>query len=111
MAIRYCKNVKITCTLTPDGEQQKCVISLGGKRLGVQHVRLPMHLTYASDSPIAYDKAAHAALSFAVDEEERGERSYGDLASHLEYTDSGYAIRRQKAYRHNVGPRGGGSYR
>jgi hypothetical protein len=107
MAIRYCKNVKIDCKLvpaTPYGEQYKCNISRDGKKLGVQYVGLPNFIGGGIDSPKAYDSAAHAALAFAVDQD-------GDLADYLEYTDSGFAIRRQKAYRHEVGPRGGGSYR
>ena len=114
MAIRYCKNVKIDCKLVPapgwpHGHEYKCALYTKGsdgreRRMWDGNVGIPQSLSHAIDSPLAYDKAAHAALSFAVDEND-------DIANHLEYTDSGFAIRRQKAYRHTVGPRGGGSYR
>jgi hypothetical protein len=92
MAIRYCGSVKIDCKLIPalgrpHGEQYKCNISLGGLHIGTQYVGLPAHLTHAIDSAKAYDEAAHAALSFASDEDER-------ISDECDYTDTDYAIRR-----------------
>jgi len=100
MAIRYCGSVKIDCKLVPakhmpHGEQYKCTISFGKAGVvSVQHVGLPAHLTEAIDSPKAYDDAARAALSFATSEDTALGTwcDYND--SGLDYTDSGYAIRR-----------------
>jgi hypothetical protein len=70
MATRYCGKVKIDCKLVraphmPHGEQYKCNISIGGKKLCTDYVGIPAHLTHAIDSPRAYDSAASAALAFA----------------------------------------------
>ena len=73
MATRWCGNVKINCTLVNKpysaggGEQYKCTLSKGVKKLGTEYVGLPMHLSHAVDSPIAIDNAVHAAISFALD--------------------------------------------
>jgi hypothetical protein len=99
MAIRYCGSVKIDCKLVPalgrpHGESYKCNISIGGKNIGTQYVGMPIYLNESTDSAEAYDSAAHAALSFASDEEERGEKDWGGISDKCDYTDSGYAIRR-----------------
>jgi len=80
MAIRYCGRMKIDCKLIPakhmpHGEQYKCDLSIGSQSLGIQYVGLPAHLTEAIDSPKAYDDAARAALSFAVDDDTIDENS------------------------------------
>ena len=94
MAIRYCGRVKIDCKLVParhmpHGEQYKCSLSIGSQHLCTQHVGLPAHLTHAIDSPSAYDDAAHAARSFATDEDAVSENS-------LSFTDDGYDIQRKR---------------
>lgn len=91
MVTRYCGSVAIWCRLVPaahmsHGEQYECKISERGLHLTTQHVGLPAHLRHAIDSPKAYDEAAHAALSFAVDA--------GMDESGLAYTDSGFEIKR-----------------
>jgi hypothetical protein len=114
MAIRYCGRVKIDCKLIPaltssHGEQYKCNISIGGKKVATQYVGIPVYIGRSIDSPLSYDEAAHAALSFATDG--RDEHGIGDVCDYSEGLGEVFAIRRQKAYRHEVGPRGGGSYR
>jgi hypothetical protein len=52
----------------PHGEQYKCTLSVGGRKSATEYVGAPKHLMYDLDSPAAYDEAAHAALSFAIDE-------------------------------------------
>jgi len=94
MVARYCGKVKIALTITSDNERYQCTLTARGKRLGSVVVGLPMHLEHSIDSPIAYDKAAHAALSFAMDEDERGEKDWGHLNFLLEHTDSGFVVRR-----------------
>lgn len=101
MAIRYCGSVKINCKLVPakhmpHGEQYKCDISIGGKKLGTQYVGIPSYLTHAIDSPMAYDSAAHAAISFATDEADRGEKEWDGLSDAVDWSDDGYAIGRRK---------------
>lgn len=53
------------------------------------YVGAPAYLEHAVDSPIAYDRAAHAAISFA-DEEEPG------VGEHAAMTDTGWLISRTK---------------
>jgi len=96
MATRYCGKVKIALTITNDGEGYNCVLTARGKRLGSVRVNLPPHLSHSIDAPIAYDKAAHAALSFATDEDERGEKDWGHLAMLLDHNDAGFSVRRSK---------------
>jgi len=105
MAIRYCGSVKIDCKITqaqhvPGGEHYKCDISVGGQKLGTQYVGIPEAYSgwVATDSAKAYDEAAHAALSFAVDEEERGKKDWGGIGDKCDNTDSGYMIRRTLNY-------------
>lgn len=103
MATRYCGQVKITVRIVParhmpHGEQYACVISLHGKHLGTMHVGIPAHITRAIDSPEEYDDAARAALSFAADEEERGEKDWGSIDGVCDYGESSYFVRRGKEY-------------
>lgn len=92
MATRYCGKVKIGCTYRDRENDYRCTMSAGGKRIGVEYVGAPRHLTHAVDSPKAYDDAAHAALSFASSEGKLDERD-------LDFTDSGYRIRRASGRR------------
>jgi hypothetical protein len=97
-ARRYSGEVRIELTLVPapnmpHGEQYRCDISLRGVRLGTQYVGIPAHLEHAIDSPEAFDAAARAALSFAVDEEERGERDWRGFADHCELGPDGWIVR------------------
>ena len=89
MATRYSGNVRINLRYTDHDGQYHCnvVWTDGRKNVIVGH---PAHLTMSVDSPEAYDRAAHAALSF-VDNEPAYQRS-GHFAP--DYTDFGYAIRR-----------------
>ena len=98
MATRYCGRVKIDCKLIPalgrpHGEQYKCNISIGGKKVDTQYVGIPAFIDKAIDSPESYDEAASAALAFATHEGD--EHSIGEVC---DYSDSGYFIRRGKAY-------------
>lgn len=93
MATRYCGEVKINIklvetTLIPS-EMYKCSLSVKGKSRGVEYVGVPAYLTHAIDSPKAYDDAAHAAISFALDE---GKVTENDCW----FTPSGNDIRRRK---------------
>lgn len=106
MAIRYSGATKIICKLVPaphmpHGEQYRCTISRDGKRVGVQFVGIPAHLTHAIDSPKAYDAAAHAALSFALDEgmiDERymlvGSELHGNAGHHIHRKNKLFAGKR-----------------
>ena len=94
MATRKCGRVTIRCSLVPapgmpHGEQYKCVLSVGGVVRSTQYVGLPAHLSHAIDSPRAYSDAAHAAVTFALDE---GKLSDSDV----DFTDSGYRLQRPK---------------
>lgn len=90
MATRYSGGVKVACKLVaapnmPHGEQYRCVLSNDAGKIGVQYVGLPAHLTHAIDSPAAYDAAAHAAISFALDEGMISERDVlvGESGHHI----------------------------
>ncbi len=87
MATRTCGKVKIQCTYRDASDDYRCVLSVGGKKRGVQYVGAPAHKTMPVDSPKAYSAAAHAALSFATDE---GMVDAGEC----EHTDSGFRLRR-----------------
>lgn len=71
-----------------------------------QFVLAPAHLDYAVDSPIAYDRAAHAALSFAY-EGDTPARAHFDEAA--DFSGCGWVIRRTKTHPHEIigfqGPR------
>ena len=80
MPSRYCGRLRINVTLTPQ-DTYNCVISKarpGGfthlKTVGVRH---PVYLERSIDHPLSYDRAAHAALSFAtsadLEEDETGD--------------------------------------
>lgn len=71
-----------------------CEIALGGKRLGQILVGAPAYLSHAVDSPEAYDETASAAISFADDEEERGEHDWHGVGQRCDWGDSGRLIRR-----------------
>lgn len=91
MAIRKCGRVKIQCKLVPapsmpHGEQYKCILSIGGRHKSTQYVGIPRHLSHAIDSAQAYSAAAHAAISFAMQE---GILDEADV----EFTESGYQIK------------------
>ena len=102
---RYCGNVKINCSdisaryTATSRDEYHCYFFLKWKRkwkkLGMIRVGVPAYLANAVDSPQAYDDAAHAAISFAVDEEERGEKDWG-ISNHLDMNDSGWRIRRRE---------------
>lgn len=103
MATRYCGSIKVNCKLVssphaPHGEQYKCTISHKGKRLGTTYVGIPVYIDKGIDSPEAYDEAASAAIAFAQDEEERGERDWGSLGDYCDYTDSDRYVRRAEKY-------------
>lgn len=93
MAIRYSGNVRISVMYRDQGDYKCSVSGPGGRWSGV--VR-PAPSGFGAgvgyDSPKAYDEVAHAALSFAANDK-RG------IDEEADYTDSGYAIRRTKAYR------------
>lgn len=99
-ATRYCGNVKISMRLALDAYTQRdqyvCAISVNGKKKGNIYVGTPASISHAIDSPKAYDDAAHAALSFACDEEERGDKDWGILGRLDFSNDSGFKIRRKK---------------
>lgn len=104
MAIRYCGSIRVSCKIAPvpgarHGEQYRCAISVGNRRLGVQYVGFPGVLDKAVDSPKAYDEAASAAISFAMDEEERGEKDWGGIGDLCEWDEVGRVVRRQKPKR------------
>lgn len=67
------------CTITHDADRGHVVASVS--------VGEPKTLTHAVDSAIAYDNVAHAALSFESEK-------LGD--SELDFTDSGFRIRRKR---------------
>ncbi len=100
MVTRYCGNVRIKMKLVPapgmpHGEQYRCLLSRvdTGRRLGTIYVGLPATLSHAIDSPSAYHEAARAALSFALDEEERGERDWGGVGELAESDEHGWLVR------------------
>lgn len=91
---RYCGRVKIAIKLVnaphmPHGEQYRCILSVGGKRVGTQYVGIPHSLTQGIDSPGAYDEVAASAVSFALNDAQLDETD-------VEFNEnlSGYRITR-----------------
>lgn len=90
MATRYSGDLTITLTyrdphaelfdMYPNGDYRATISwpsrARGGKHRRTIYVGAPKYLRQAVDSPEAYDSAAHAAISFAAEEEsEIGERA------------------------------------
>jgi len=102
MARRYCGQITIYLVCN-DTDYSVRVVGPGG----AAHVQVgfPAVLTKAVDSPDAFDEAAHAALSFIQDDQERARRG-ADLdqppgwTGHLDLdqaatTDSGWMVTRK----------------
>lgn len=90
MAVRYSGRLTIrmqwTQTLhSPGSGHYRCVVSDGNTR-EVVIVLPPASLDRAVDSSVSYDRAAHAALSFAAE----------DLTNAADMDGSGWLIRRTK---------------
>jgi hypothetical protein len=103
MATRYCGNLRIRIRLLADSVSYRCNVSLW-----VDRVRSAGWVTYtcvvdapasgygtgiAYDSPEAYDRTAHAAVSFGSHDLGSGDNWIDDNA---ELTDSGWLIRRKE---------------
>ena len=106
MATRYSGNVRIEVTYREPGNTSGVFIPGITATRPEYHCRLvwpgdsgsvvvgaPAHLTMAVDSPEAYDKAAHSALSFT--DNEPSHKRKGNFSP--DYTDFGYSIRRGPA--------------
>lgn len=87
MAMRRSGQVKITCTLNRRSDSYRCRVKTPEAQKTVV-VRAPASLRQAVDSPVAFDQAAHAALSFADDEG-------FDVASYADMGSSGWKISRR----------------
>ena len=95
MAIRYSGQVRISCVYRDQGDYRCMVSSPGGRE--ILHVNPPASgfgsgVSY--DSPKAYDRTAHAALSFARE----------SLTDEAATTDSGWHVGRTKATAWGSGP-------
>ena len=104
MATRYSGNLRITCLYRDQGDY-KCTVTPHGGRGVTIYVR-PAPAGFgrgvAYDSPKAYDEIAHAAISFA-DDEERG------LGEEAEMNESGWVIHRSPpSYSPHANKKGGG---
>lgn len=104
MAKRYSGLATVTVTYDDRRGDYKASVAIGKRNVWSGRIGEPKSRTVAVDSPSAYDDVAHAALSFAVDEEP-------DLAgAGIEYDRDGYGwhIARTKAKRsvRHVNPRG-----
>lgn len=87
-AIRYCGKVKIKCSFDDAANQYVCRLYMGG-HAGTQYVGVAPASRLAVDSPQAFDNAARAAVSFALDDKQIDE-------SECDYGDGGPTIRRKK---------------
>jgi hypothetical protein len=94
MARRYCGNVSISLEYRdtyvkglPNGWYECHLAWPGGRKMVM--VGAPASLSHAVDSPKAYDDTAHAAMSFAADENPSGNFQ-------PDYTGSGFSIRRKR---------------
>ena len=82
MATRYSGELTVRITYRDEAEDYRCVISARGEGvrgrflLGV-YVGVPRLLEHAVDSSEAYDRVAHAALSFAAEGHGEVERLAG----------------------------------
>jgi hypothetical protein len=88
---RYCGNAVIRCSYNDRQGQYECKIAVGGKHRDTQYVGAPASSRLAVDSREAFDRAAHAAVSFA---EYDGCLNDADLESNAD--GSGWRIRRKK---------------
>jgi hypothetical protein len=102
MATRYCGALRISVTWSDAaGEYKATVHTSDGRWQG--GVRAPAVLQAAVDSPEAYDGAAHAAVTFAV-EESHCAHLVEDAAVNVD--GSGWLIERPAAYRARVAAQG-----
>lgn len=95
MAKRYSGLATVTVNYDDRRSDYKATVTIGKRNVWSGRVSEPRSRTLAVDSPKAYDEAAHAALSFAVDD-------HPELAgAGIEYDDAGYGwhITRTKAKR------------
>lgn len=95
MAKRYCGRYVVNVVFVDKYAEYACTIYhdvYSGKKHGhhLIYVHPPASSRIAVDSPQAYDDAAHAALSFATSPDQ------WNMESELDYTDSGFRIRRKK---------------
>lgn len=65
MAIRYSGSLKIAVSFDDRRNAYKASVSRKGRSLWSGYVGAPASSRLAVDNPLAYDAAAHAALSFA----------------------------------------------
>lgn len=89
MATRTCGRTKINCSYRDRQGDYRCALSVDGKARGTQYVGVPASSRSAVDSAAAYDGAARAAVSFALNEGMLEDRDV-DFAS----TGTGYIIHR-----------------
>lgn len=97
MAIRYCGGLKITLFWNDNEQMYRCLISHGRARAAV-FVGAPASgfgPGVAYDGSVAYDRTAHAAVSFATSGDDDTSR---ELAEHawMDHRGEGWAISRGK---------------
>ena len=96
MARRYCGRTRIYVNYYDSKVAYQCrVVTPSGRR--IFWVGLPRIITVAVDHPMSIDDVARAAISFAIDEDERG---VGDIdigvSDYIYYTEDGeYEIKRR----------------
>ena len=91
MAKRYSGRAVITVTFNDRSDNYRVSISVGGKSVWHSSIFAPRSSTVAVDSPAAYDRIAHSALSFAESE---------GVDTHAEHDGRGWHIGRSAATKH-----------
>lgn len=106
MAKRYSGDLQIS-VIYDDRDFYRVAVSRGGKLLWRGRVRPPaagFGRGIAYDSPEAYDDTARAALSFMQNEFDEGGRTTYDAASHAEFGDRGFVVRRVPRFHEQYPP-------
>jgi hypothetical protein len=91
-ATRYSGDIKISIVYSDEEQEYACRLEADGERTEYTTVGEPKILEHAVDSPEALDTAAHAALSFALDDQR-------DIMDKAASTDSGWHVGRTEADR------------
>jgi len=86
---RYSGDITISLIYSDEEQQYACQLSADGETSEYATVGEPKVLEHAVDSPEAFASAAHAALSFVMDDQK-------DIVDKAAMTDSGWHVGRTK---------------
>lgn len=90
MPIRYCGDYAIRLRFDDSSDSYPCRIALKGRHVHAVVARQPRAIDEAGDTPVAYDGAAHAAMSFFSDDRDAFDGTRAELDGH------GWVIRRRR---------------